>query len=100
MLGNDQFSLPEAARFLGVSEKFLQKLCRKRQIEYIRVHRTNWQFTKKSLDAYLAGRTVEVLQSSKKVDHKHRGQLHSRRGIEITENDGIALRKGLRALCQ
>jgi excisionase family DNA binding protein len=100
MIANDQFSLPEAANFLGVSPKYLQQLCRKRRIEYIRIHRTNWQFTQKSLDTYLARQTVEALQPLKKVDHKYRSQLHSRQGIEIKENDKAALRKELSKLCQ
>jgi excisionase family DNA binding protein len=92
-------SLVDAAKLLCITPRYLQKLCRARQIKFIRCNRTSWIFTREALDDFLNRQTIDVARSVKKLDRKPFIPVPYTPGIENI-GDRLALRKELRAVCQ
>jgi excisionase family DNA binding protein len=77
------FTTKEAADFLRLSVRELQKLCKQRRISFCQVSRRKRHFTKEQLEDYLTKVTVRARE--RKVDRSRSDLLpFSRKGGETT----------------
>lgn len=67
----DQYLTCElAAKELDICVEVLQRLCRRRQISYIR-HGKRYLFTREDLDGYLKAQRVEPVAKASNISLKH-----------------------------
>ncbi len=101
MTSEDVLTPYEAAEFLHISLRALQRLCREQRLAYIRIDRNHWLFEKADLLAFLERQRIEAARPITKLDQRPALRLDSpKRVIEVQEVGPTALRKELNELCR
>lgn len=99
MTNEDVLTPFEAAEFLHISLRSLQRLCREQRLTYIKIDRNHWLFEKADLLAFLERQKIEAARPISKLDRPIPHRLDSvERVAEITEKPGTALRKEIAEL--